>query len=392
MEVELLSSLGTIWAQVSETVSDPVNALLVCAGLFLILCVSWVWRDEYRRAESARASEDLAGVGRTEVSTPTGKPPTPPATIPGIEDQVSVRGRLSKTRTGLLARIREAITGKAALDDTVIEELEAVMVQADMGVNTAQRLLAGIQEQLPRGSITYEELVSKLEARVREILAAKAPAPGIDVIKPIDGPMVIAVVGVNGAGKTTTIAKLTQYFKARGHSVMLIAGDTFRAAAVEQLKVWADRLGAVCVSGAADAKPSTVVFEGMTKAKELKADVVLIDTAGRLHTKSNLMQELEGVFNMIRRHQPSAPHETILVLDGSAGQNALRQAKEFHQSLGVTGAVVTKLDGTPKGGMVVAIKEELGIPVRFLGLGERASDLKPFVPEEFARALFAVEA
>ncbi len=207
-------------------------------------------------------------------------------------------------------------------------------------------------------------------------------------VRRADGPTVVLMVGVNGVGKTTTAAKLAARWKGEGASVLLVAADTFRAAAVEQLKLWGARIGVPVVTGAAEAKPATVVFEAMARAQKENIDVVIVDTAGRLHTKANLMQELEGVYNSISKHQSSGPHETLLVLDGSTGQNALTQAKEFNAAVKLTGLVVTKLDGTPKGGIVVAIAEELGVPVRFIGVGEAAGDLRPFVIGEFVEALF----
>ena len=197
------------------------------------------------------------------------------------------------------------------------------------------------------------------------------------------------VVGVNGVGKTTTVAKLASNWSKAGFKVVVAAADTFRAAAVDQLVTWCSRIGVEVVTGAPNAKPQAVVFDAMVKAKELGAEVLLIDTAGRLHTKANLMQELEGVRNIVQRHDPDAPHETILVVDGATGQNALSQAKEFNQAVKLTGVIVTKLDGTPKGGIVVAIRSEYGIPVRYIGVGEGPDDLREFNSPEFVEALFA---
>lgn len=201
------------------------------------------------------------------------------------------------------------------------------------------------------------------------------------------GPMVVLVVGVNGVGKTTTVAKLANQWNEQGARVLLVAADTYRAAAVEQLRDWGTRIGVEVVSGGTDAKPAAVVFDAMAKGKAENFDVVLIDTAGRLHTRSNLMQELEGVLNVIRKHQSDAPHETILVVDGTTGQNALAQATEFNAAAPLTGLIVTKLDGTPKGGIVVAIRRELGIPVRYIGVGESSADLREFDAAEFVEAL-----
>jgi fused signal recognition particle receptor len=206
---------------------------------------------------------------------------------------------------------------------------------------------------------------------------------------PSGSPQVILVVGVNGVGKTTTVAKLAARYSKQGKRVMVIAADTFRAAAVQQLEEWSKRVGFTLVKGAENAKPGAVVFDGMAAAKDGSVDVVLIDTAGRLHTKSNLMQELEGVRNSIRKHVPDAPHETILVLDGVSGQNALAQAREFNGAVQLTGIVVTKLDGTPKGGILIAISQELKIPVLYVGVGEKAEDLIPFDADQFVDALLS---
>ena len=208
---------------------------------------------------------------------------------------------------------------------------------------------------------------------------------------PVESPLVVLVVGVNGVGKTTTVAKLATRYQSQGKKVLAVAADTFRAAAVQQLQEWGSRKSFEVYAGAENAKPAAVVFDGMIAAKEKGVDVVLIDTAGRLHTKSNLMQELEGVRNSIRRHIPDAPHETILVVDGISGQNALMQARDFNASTPLTGLVVTKLDGTPKGGIIVAISQELKIPVMYVGVGEKAEDLLPFSADEFVEGLFAEE-
>ena len=298
--------------------------------------------------------------------------------------------RLTKTRTGLLGRIAGLFSRAPKIDAAMLDELEATLVSADLGVATVQQLLSDLKADLARGDeVNQTELQLRLKTKIIEILKSKnGTAAELDLSKKADGPTIVMVVGVNGVGKTTTTAKLASKLAKQGRKVLLVAADTFRAAAVEQLNSWGEKIGVPVVSGAADAKPQTVVFDAMKRALAENFDVVLIDTAGRLHTKSNLMQELSGVRGAIARHQPSAPHETLLVLDGITGQNALSQAQEFNQAVPLTGLVVTKLDGTPKGGIVVAITQAIGVPVRYIGVGESAEDLRVFEPQEFVEALF----
>lgn len=244
--------------------------------------------------------------------------------------------------------------------------------------------------------LSESQLLAHLKSKIRSLLVADQPlVAGINPLqlkeKGEEGPLVIMVVGVNGVGKTTTVAKLAHNFKQRGAKVMLAAADTFRAAAVEQLKHWGEKISVPVICGMENAKPATVAYDAMLAAKKENFDVLIIDTAGRLHNKSNLMQELEGVKNAIARHQPNAPHETILVVDGATGQNAVSQAREFNSAVPLTGVIVTKLDGTPKGGIVVAIQDEFGIPVRYIGVGESKDALKPFIADEFVEALFSTE-
>jgi len=304
-----------------------------------------------------------------------------------------LEARLSETRRGIFSRLRKVFAKRPDLNDQMMEELEALLVGSDMGVKTVCTLLEKVRDSVAAGErVDQAAFVGMLRDKVLSILTLNAPASS--EIVPAGGPgkpFVVMVVGVNGVGKTTTVAKLAHRWKEDGHRVMLAAADTFRAAAVEQLCQWGERTGVPVVRGPEGAKPSTVVYEAMERAQQENCDVLIIDTAGRLHTKVNLLQELEGVRNIVRRHQLDAPHETILVVDGSTGQNAVSQAREFHAAVPLTGLVVTKLDGTPKGGVVVAIKSELGIPVRYIGVGERREDLRPFVAQEFIDALFTSE-
>ena len=299
-------------------------------------------------------------------------------------------GGLKRTREGIFGKLRALFSRSPRIDAALLDDLEELLISSDLGVKTVSTLLEDLREEIKSaGAVDEAAVTAMLKQKVLAILEADAdPLPGIQPQLMESGPFVVMVVGVNGVGKTTTVAKLAHQWRMAGHKVLMVAADTFRAAAVEQLLEWGVRLGVPVVSGAPEAKPATVVFDAMRQAAAEHSDIVLIDTAGRLHTKANLMQELEGVLNSIRRHQSDAPHETVLVLDGVTGQNALNQAREFNQALKLTGLIITKLDGTPKGGAVVAIKNELGIPVKYIGLGETKDDLKPFVARDFVEALF----
>ena len=300
----------------------------------------------------------------------------------------SLASRLVKTRTGFLSKIRQLFSSKPHIDAGLIDELEAQLIGSDLGVSTVQALITQVKEELAKGrEIDRAALEHALKTKLISILAAGAPADAsITPTRRSSGPLIVMMVGVNGVGKTTTTAKLASMWKDKGAKVLMVAADTFRAAAVDQLLEWGSRIGVPVITGVSDAKPSTVVFDAMKRAEHV--DVILIDTAGRLHNKSNLMQELQGIKNIVQRTQPDAPHETILVVDGTTGGNALSQAREFHQVTPLSGLVVTKLDGTSKGGVVVAIKSELGIPVRYIGVGESQADLRVFSPSEFVGALF----
>ncbi|MCB0338154.1 MAG: signal recognition particle-docking protein FtsY [Bdellovibrionales bacterium] len=307
---------------------------------------------------------------------------------PDAPKTTTLKSGLSKTRAGFFGKLKDVFSGKPQISQESLEEIEELLVASDLGVRTATELIEEVRAEIKRGmKVTEDVFLGLLKLKLVNILEQNAPKGSLRVRKPTAGPFVVLVVGVNGVGKTTTIGKLAKRFGDEVSKVMIAAGDTFRAAAVEQLSEWGARVGAEVVTGEPEAKPSTVVYDAMERAKAARADVLIIDTAGRLHTKSNLMSELEGIKNTIRKHQPDAPHETLLVLDGSTGQNALMQAKEFNGAVDLTGLVITKLDGTPKGGVVVAIRNELGIPVRFIGIGESAEDLKSFDAQAFVEAL-----
>jgi len=271
----------------------------------------------------------------------------------------------------------------------LLEELEAALLSADLGGRVVDRLMRQVNEQA-RGehAATVQGLQNVLSRSLYDVLVQVSGPSFEQLVKQGPKPFVTLIIGVNGVGKTTTIAKLAQRLVQRGGQPLLVAGDTFRAAAIDQLQVWADRIGVQVIRQRHGADPAAVAFDGMAAAKARSADIVLIDTAGRLHTKSNLMDELRKVKRVIERELPGAPHEVLLVLDATVGQNALAQARLFHEAVGVTGLVLTKLDGTARGGIVVAIAEEFKIPVRLVGVGEGIDDLQDFNPEAFVAALF----
>jgi fused signal recognition particle receptor len=296
-----------------------------------------------------------------------------------------LKAGIEKTRVGLVDRVEDIIAGKKEIDADLLEELEYTLITADIGVRTATEILDRIRERVDRKMVgDAAELRNLIREHLLEVLQA-TERPMAHVHQP---PAVVMVVGVNGSGKTTTIGKLTQRFKGEGRSVLLCAADTFRAAAIEQLEVWGQRTQTEIIRQKAGSDPSAVVFDAVQAAKARKTDYVIVDTAGRLHTKENLMAELEKMRRTAAKVVPGAPHEVWLVLDATTGQNGLEQARKFTESSGVTGIVLTKLDGTAKGGVVIAIARELNLPIRFVGVGEKAEDLLPFEPEEFIQSLF----
>lgn len=308
------------------------------------------------------------------------------------EEKEELTKRLSRSRQGLLSKLRNLVTGGATINPELLEELEMILITSDIGVSTTQRLLKHLKEVISGGvPVTQDVLLQLIKEELVATLTRGVESSTFQIDSVKNKPAVLMIVGVNGAGKTTTIAKLGKLFKEQGKKVVLAAADTFRAAAVDQLEEWAKRLEIEIVSGKEGAKPSSVAFDGLTRAREVGADLLIIDTAGRLHNKGHLMQELTGISNAIKKIDESAPHETLLVVDGTSGQNALVQAKEFTAATALTGVVVTKLDGTSKGGIVVAIKEELGIPVRFVGVGEGMADLREFDASEFTSALLNID-
>jgi fused signal recognition particle receptor len=296
-----------------------------------------------------------------------------------------LKSGVQKTRAGLVNALEDALQGKKEIDADLLEELESTLISADIGVRTTDEILERIRQRVARHQLAdAAELKGLIREQLLEILAASERAPA----RVTEPPAVVLMVGVNGSGKTTTIGKLAQRFKNEQRSVLLCAADTFRAAAIEQLEVWGQRTGIQVVRQGPGSDPSAVLFDAVQAAKARKVDYVLVDTAGRLQTKENLMLELQKMSRTARKVIPDAPHEVLLVIDATTGQNGLEQARKFTESSGVTGIVLTKLDGTAKGGIVVAIARELNLPIRYVGVGEKVEDLLPFDAEKFIASLF----
>jgi len=306
-----------------------------------------------------------------------------------VEQEPSLLDKLKsgvqKTRAGLVSAIEDALQGKKEIDADLLDELEYTLIAADIGVRTTNEILDTIRQRVERHQLAdVAELRGLIRERLLEILQASERAMPL-VSEP---PAVIMVVGVNGSGKTTTIGKLAQRFKNEQRSAVLCAADTFRAAAIDQLEIWGQRTGTPVIRQTPGSDPSAVMFDALQAAKARKVDYVIVDTAGRLQTKENLMAELHKMSRTAKKVIPDAPHEVLLVLDATTGQNGLEQARKFTETSGVTGIVLTKLDGTAKGGIVVAIARELDLPIRYIGVGEKVDDLLPFDPDSFIQSLF----
>lgn len=308
---------------------------------------------------------------------------------PGFMDRL--KQAVASTKAQLVDKIEQVVEGKSALDESVLDSLEGTLITADLGVATTQEILGRLKQQISQGKLRETaQLRPAVEQGILAILEnhgtgsaapkAKQPPPGM--------PAVIFVVGVNGVGKTTSIAKLAHYFLQQNRRPLLCAADTFRAAANEQLEIWAARLGIDMIKQKSGADPAAVLFDALAVAKNRHNDLVIVDTAGRLHTKTNLMAELEKMCRIAAREIPQAPHEVLLVIDATTGQNGLQQARQFVDHGGATGIILTKLDGTAKGGVVIAIARELGLPIQFVGVGEKIDDLLPFDPRDFVQSLF----
>jgi fused signal recognition particle receptor len=339
-----------------------------------------------RPKPSPQTSEGLAPAEVVAVESvpaqPAAQPSAPPP--PKKRDMAGLRRGLTAARGGFIARLSELFQGKKEIDPAILDRIEEVMLTSDVGPKTTQAILGRLRDSLGRNELRDSDAVwAALRAEATRILGI-----GGGAIRITQKPTVVLLVGVNGAGKTTTIGKLATKYASMGKKVVLAAGDTFRAAAVQQLEVWGKRVGAEVVKGKEGADPASVAFDATNAAREAAADILMIDTAGRLHTKVPLMDEIKKVRKTIAKALDGAPHETLLVLDATTGQNGLAQAALFKDALDLTGIVLTKLDGTAKGGIVLGICDELQVPVRYIGLGERAEDLREFYADDFVEALF----
>lgn len=297
---------------------------------------------------------------------------------------------LEKTKESFFGNLGRAIIGKSKVDEEVLDNLEEILISADVGIDTTLKIIERIEERVEKDKyITAQELDRILKEEIALLLSENKSETVSDFSIPShQRPYVMLVVGVNGVGKTTTIGKLASQFHKKGYKVVLGAGDTFRAAAVDQLKLWGDRVGVPVISHGMNTDPSSVAFDAVKQAVDTQADIVIIDTAGRLHTKVNLMNELTKIKRVIQKFIPEAPHEVLLVLDGSTGQNAVIQAREFTKATEVTSLAITKLDGTAKGGVVIGISDEFKIPVKYIGVGEKVEDLQTFDKQAFVEAFF----
>jgi fused signal recognition particle receptor len=300
----------------------------------------------------------------------------------GLLDRL--KAGLQKTHAKLAHEIKRIVTGSPKLTGATLDELEAALLGADLGVAMAQQIIDAVKKAYETQGSGGVDVFTIARGEVERSLLSNQSALRVEA----GGPTVVSIVGVNGTGKTTTSAKLAHWIQTRGETALLAACDTFRAAAIEQLKLWGQRLNVPVIAGDYGADPASVAHDAVTAALARKTDYLLVDTAGRLHTKHNLMQELQKLHRVMDKKRPGAPHEVLLVLDGSTGMNALNQAREFNKAVKLTGLVITKLDGTSKGGMVVAIQKELGLPIKFIGVGEQPDDLQPFDAKQFAKALF----
>ena len=302
----------------------------------------------------------------------------------GLFDRL--KASLDKTRKNFTEKIEQLVMGCAKIDDEFLEDLEAVLLTADVGVQTTTKLMEDIRKGIKAKEINGpDDLRPFLRAKLESYLNGNNSGP----VEAKEPPTVIMIVGVNGVGKTTTIGKLANYYAQNGKKVVVAAADTFRAAAIDQLEIWGARAGTEVIKHSEGSDPAAVAFDAVQASKARKADVLIIDTAGRLHTKTNLMEELKKIGRVIAREIPDAPHETLLVLDATTGQNAVNQARLFNEVVKLSGLVLTKLDGTAKGGIVIALKQELDLPVKWIGVGEGVNDLRPFDAKDFAAALFS---
>ncbi|HEX2570095.1 MAG TPA: signal recognition particle-docking protein FtsY [Polyangia bacterium] len=372
--------------------------LYLILSVILLAAVFVIWRLSKRRRDVVAPAP--------EAGQPSPIPPgEKPAARPGLklvspattaeaaapraeghraEEERSLQEGLAKTRGGFISRLA-GLLGSKKIDAALLGQVEEVLLTADIGVKTSQKLFEAVRTRLSRNELSDADVVwAAIREESRQLLRLDVPALDLGRARPL----VLLTIGVNGVGKTTTIGKLAARWRGEGKKVLLAAGDTFRAAAAEQLEIWGERVGAPVIKGKEGGDPSAVIFDAIKRAKAEEIDIVIADTAGRLHTKSNLMEELQKVRRVVQKADPTAPHETWLVLDATNGQNAIAQAQMFKQTMDITGIVLTKLDGTAKGGVILGISDELKVPVRFIGIGEKAVDLRPFDADEFVDALY----
>jgi fused signal recognition particle receptor len=359
-----------------------VLAIVFAVALLLI------WRASKRKRPVVVPPEEQRP--QLEAVPPVAEKPVaekPAEARPPVEKGKDLREGLEKTRGGFVARIGSLI-GKKQIDQALVNELEEILFTADIGAKTAHKLFESVKSSLSRNELKDADAVWSVIRKESEAILERAQekAGAFDISRA--KPFVLLTIGVNGVGKTTTIGKLASKFSAEGKKVILAAGDTFRAAATEQLEIWGQRTNTPVVKGKEGGDPSAVIFDAVKRAQAEGYDVVICDTAGRLHTKENLMAELEKVRRVMKKAMPDSPHETFLVLDATNGQNAIAQAATFKQAMDITGIVLTKLDGTAKGGVILGICDELQVPVRFIGIGEKVADLRPFDAHEFVTALY----
>ncbi|OQY19724.1 MAG: signal recognition particle-docking protein FtsY [Desulfobacteraceae bacterium 4572_35.1] len=383
---QLLHSFVAFLAQMGVPQHQQLMVAYGCLfAVATLLVLLFVWRIARRRRQQfpQRGVEpDLAEQESEITLQPAAVEPEPvPEPLTLYE---RMKNGLSKTQAALIGQI-DTLFSSSRVDDLFLEELEEILITADFGMKTTQLLIGAFKERVAIEKATdAEELRALFKEEILHLMSMDVPSWNIDC----DGPFVLLVIGVNGVGKTTTIGKLAQQFTRQGKKVILGAADTFRAAAADQLEVWGERTGVTVVRHDEGSDPAAVAFDAVKAAVARKADILILDTAGRLHTKVNLMEEMKKIYRVLGREVAEAPHETLLVLDATTGQNALVQARLFQESVGVTGVAITKLDGTAKGGMAVAIGAELGLPVRYVGIGEGVDDLRPFDAQMFVDALF----
>jgi fused signal recognition particle receptor len=355
------------------------------AGAALLIALLVVWRLSKRRRAPVLPPEEAKP--KLELVPEEAKEEKKEEKKPEVEKPTALKEGLSKTRGGFIARLG-GLLGKKQIDKALVDQIEEILFTADIGAKTATKLLEAVRASLSRNELSDAAAVFRVIKKESEAIlsGAQTAAGTIDLAKA--KPFVLLVIGVNGVGKTTTIGKLASKWTQAGKKVLLGAGDTFRAAATEQLEIWGQRTGCPVVKGKEGGDPSSVIFDAVKRAQSESFDIVIADTAGRLHTKTNLMEELQKVRRVLQKAQPDAPHEVFLVLDSTNGQNAIAQAAMFKQAMDISGIVLTKLDGTAKGGVILGICDELKVPVRFIGIGEKVADLREFDAHEFVDALY----